>query len=227
MACSGTFCDRVVVSTEPPYPASSITIRVCNCLKQATCLSLDLSTTHNPKEAPITMPLSLSPATENDLPGICEVHYHAFTDPFSLTLHPRTSYASHVEAYSNHLRRSMQNPSQYILKVVDDLSGRIVSFAKWSVACLKEELQKEEAEKREKEEQANNGNEEPSKPPQVLAEEGHGADGVAAPHRNKVVNMEFGNAFKKKITDIQMRHVGDRRTLCASTTPMVVDLQGR
>ena len=175
------------------------------------------------------MPLSLSPATENDLPGICDVHYYAFTDPFSLALHPRTSYASHVEAYSNNLREAMQKSSQYILKVADDAEGRIVSFAKWSVACLNEEMTQEKKEKRNGEvEQGNKGTEQGAKPPEFLAKAAYDQGHTASPSPpDKAVNMDFGNAFKAKIMGIQKKHVGDRKTLCAFTLLQATSLRAR
>ena len=158
------------------------------------------------------MPLVLSPTTVDDLPGICDVHYHAFIDPFSLTLHPRTTYSQHVEAYGNHLRRALEVPSQSIYKVADTADGKIISFAKWSVACLNDEKAKEKAEKAEKkndEREVNNG---PAKE-KALAQSKE--NGTATPQPTKAVNMDFGSAFKKKIEAIQSKHVGDRKTLCA------------
>ena len=169
------------------------------------------------------MPLYISSATEDDLPAICNVQYLAFTDPFSLALHPRTSYASHVEAYSNHLRHAMQQPSQYIYKVVDDSDGKIISFAQWSVACLNEEKAREEVEKTDREgEQANKGSEQAAEQPEILAENACDEKSVASPPPNKAVNVDFGNAFKQKIMEIQKKHVGDRKTLCASIPPKAV-----
>ena len=158
------------------------------------------------------MPLSLSLVTSDDLPGISHVHYNAFTDPFSVALHPRTSYSNHVEAYSNHLQRAMRKLSQHLYKVVDTSNGKIISFAKWSVACLNEEMAKQQTEKVEGRSENHNGNEEASK--ENVETQRNESEVITRP-RSKVVNMEFGHAFKKKITDIQRKHVGDRKTLCA------------